>query len=99
MTTYERIYERVRQIPPGFVATYGDVARAAGTHARVVGNALHVNPDGSQIPCHRVVNAAGQLSGAFAFGGSNEQTARLRREGITVAANQVDLAQHRFIFE
>ena len=83
----------------GFVATYGHVARTADTHARVVGNALHVNPDEGVIPCHRVVNAAGQLSGAFAFGGETEQARRLTVEGVPVRNNQVDLTTHRYIFD
>ena len=68
--TFERIYEAVRLIPAGSVATYGQVAEAAGNRrlARVVGYALHVNPDPATIPCHRVVNRFGEVSPAFAFG-------------------------------
>lgn len=88
----------MEQIPSGFVATYGDIARAVGTHARVVGNALHVNPSKSTIPCHRVVNAQGQVSGAFAFGGNDEQRRRLTREGVTIQKNTVDLERYRFLF-
>ena len=43
------------------------------------------------IPCYRVVNSKGELSGAFAFGGSNEQANRLRADGIEVTGNKVDL--------
>lgn len=54
----KRIYEAVKKIPKGKVATYGQVAKMAGNPrmARAVGNALHKNPDPSTIPCHRVVN-------------------------------------------
>ena len=71
MSTFERIYEVVKQIPQGKVATYGQVALLAGNPrwSRVVGYALHVNPDPSEIPCHRVVNRFGEVSKAFAFGG------------------------------
>ena len=65
MTTFENIYELVRKIPKGFVATYGQVAEYAGNPrwARVVGYALHVNPQPYIIPCHRVVGANGNLTG------------------------------------
>ena len=59
--------------------------------ARAVGNALHKNPDPDHIPCYRVVNSKGELSGAFAFGGSDEQANRLRADGIEVTGNKVDL--------
>ena len=88
----KRIYEAVKKIPKGCVATYGQVAAMAGEPkmARAVGNALHKNPDPDHIPCYRVVNSKGELSGAFAFGGSNEQANRLRADGIEVTGNKVD---------
>ena len=68
-TMYARIYDAVRLIPLGKVATYGQIAAMAGNGnaARVVGNALHVNPSPGEIPCHRVVNARGRLAPGFAF--------------------------------
>ena len=92
-----RIYEAVSNIPYGRVATYGDIAELAGNRklARVVGNALHRNPDPEHIPCHRVVNAAGELSSAFAFGGIDGQTKRLEAEGVEVSGGRVDLSRFR----
>ena len=92
----KRIYEAVKRIPKGRVATYGQVAEMAGDKkmARAVGNALHKNPDPSEIPCHRVVNAKGELSGAFAFGGEREQEKRLMREGVVVTDSRVDLRKY-----
>ena len=92
----KRIYEAVKRIPKGRVATYGQVAEMAGDKkmARAVGNALHKNPDPSEIPCHRVVNAKGELSGAFAFGGEKEQEKRLMREGVVVTDSRVDLRKY-----
>lgn len=58
---------------------------------RAVGNALHKNPNPDEIPCYRVVNAKGELSGAFAFGGADEQANRLRADGIEVIDGRVDL--------
>lgn len=84
MNSYERIYAVVRAIPSGCVATYGQVARLAGNPrwARVVGYALHVNPDPDGIPCYRVVDRMGHTSTAFAFGGANVQRALLEADGV-----------------
>lgn len=92
----KRIYEAVMHIPKGRVATYGQVAEMAGNKkmARAVGNALHKNPDPGKIPCHRVVNAKGELSGAFAFGGKNVQQERLQNEGVEVVDGRVDLKKY-----
>ena len=77
------------------MATYGQIAEMAGDRrmARAVGNALHKNPDPEHIPCFRVVNSKGELSGAFAFGGANEQARRLEADGIEVRDGRVDLAK------
>lgn len=84
MNTFERIYEAVKQIPKGRVTTYGTVAMLAGNPrwSRVVGYALHVNPEPGTIPCHRVVTKNGEVSKAFAFGGENMQRVLLSEEGI-----------------
>lgn len=97
MTTFERIYEIVKKIPRGKVATYGQIAQLAGNNrwARVVGYALHANPDPDGIPCYRVVNRLGGLAPAFAFGGINVQADMLRSDGIEVRAdNTVDLDEY-----
>ena len=66
--SFELIYDVVRRIPGGKVATYGQIAMLAGNPrwSRVVGYALHVNPDSTHIPCYRVVNRLGEPSRAFA---------------------------------
>lgn len=91
-----RIYEAVKKIPKGKVATYGQIAELAGNQkmSRAVGNALHKNPDPDSIPCYRVVNAKGQLSGAFAFGGSHTQQKLLEADGIEVIDGRVDLCKY-----
>lgn len=91
--SYEKIYEVVKQIPKGKVATYGQVAALTGNPrwARVVGYALHANPDPEGIPCYRVVNREGRLSDAFVFGGINQQKLLLESDGIEVKDNYVDL--------
>lgn len=89
----KRIYEAVKKIPRGKVATYGQVAALAGDRkmARAVGNALHRNPDPDTIPCYRVVNAKGELAGVFAFGGAMSQQQLLEADGIKVTDGHVDL--------
>ncbi|PIQ69813.1 cysteine methyltransferase [Candidatus Shapirobacteria bacterium CG11_big_fil_rev_8_21_14_0_20_40_12] len=82
---FERIYEEVKKIPKGEVATYGAIAKKAGTTPRVVGFALHKNPDPKNIPCHRVVFKDGSLSQSYAFEGINKQKQRLVDEGVRVA--------------
>lgn len=81
-STYRRIYLAVQSVPKGSVSTYGDIAHIAKTSARVVGRALHHNPDPKTIPCHRIVFANGQLANAFAFGGASAQRKRLISEGV-----------------
>lgn len=92
----KRIYEAVKNIPKGKVATYGQVAAMAGNErmARAVGNALHKNPDPDTIPCYRVVNAKGELAKAFVFGGINVQAAMLEQDGIEVVDGKVDLKKY-----
>ena len=94
--TFERIYAIVRLIPRGKVATYGQIAALAGNPrlSRVVGYALHVNPDPDNIPCYRVVNRLGEVSKAFAFGGENRQIALLQNEGVEFIDGRVDLKKH-----
>ena len=89
----KRIYEAVKKIPKGHVATYALVAELAGDRkmARAVGNALHRNPDPENIPCFRVVNAKGELAGGFAFGGAEVQARLLEEDGVKITDGKVDL--------
>lgn len=97
-TMYNKIYDIVKRIPAGYVATYGQIAALAGNSkaARVVGNALHVNPDSEHIPCFRVVNVQGKLTGAFAFGGIYRQKELLERDGVKVVNFRVDLEEYQW---
>ena len=84
MNFFDRVYEVVKSIPKGKVASYGTVANFAGNAkmARQVGWALHVNPRPDLFPCYRVVFKDGSLSKAFAFGGEDVQRSLLEKEGI-----------------
>lgn len=107
---FAKVYEIVKQIPLGKVATYGQIARLCGNPrmARQVGWALHVNPEPYTnnfelekcqsdvgIPCHRVVNREGKLSGAFAFGGMEAQRYLLLTEGVEFVDDEtVDMTNY-----
>lgn len=73
--------------------TYGGIADVIGTKdARRVGQALHANPDSSDVPCHRVVNKDGRMAPGYAFGGPGEQRMRLKAEGVKfIDDDHVDL--------
>ncbi len=97
MTTFELIYEQVKRIPRGKVATYGQIAMLAGNPrwARAVGYALHANPEPDIIPCYRVLNRFGGLAPAFAFGGAERQAELLRADGVEVREDgTVDLEKY-----
>lgn len=97
--TFDMIYDVVRQIPKGTVATYGQVAMLAGNPrwARVVGYALHVNPDPEHIPCYRVVTKEGNVSRAFAFGGENRQVELLQADGIKFEDGHVIMEKYQWV--
>ncbi|MCG8696230.1 MAG: MGMT family protein [Minwuiales bacterium] len=79
---YERIYALVREIPPGRVATYGQIARIVGCTARVSGYAMAAVPGGSDVPWHRVINSQGKISPRKGGGGEARQKRLLREEGL-----------------
>lgn len=86
-STYRMIYQVVRQIPKGKVATYGQVADLANLYgkARLVGYALyHVDKSLSDVPWHRVINAKGEISRSPSrYGGDHLQRSLLEQEGVT----------------
>lgn len=97
MSTFEKIYDVVKSIPKGRVMTYGQVAILAGNPrwARVVGYALHSNPNPNEIPCHRVVMRDGSVAPGFVFGGPDVQKQILSGEGITFTKDgKVDMEKH-----
>ncbi len=96
--TFQLIYDVVRKIPRGTVASYGQVAGLAGNKrwSRVVGYALHVNPDSDDIPCYRVVTKDGSTAPGFAFGGPNRQREMLEADGIEFVDGHVDMEKYRW---
>lgn len=94
----EKVYDFLKTIPKGKVVTYGQIAEAAGNPraARAVGNILHSNPNGDEIPCYKAVDSKGRLSEHYAFGGIEKQKERLEKEGIEVENYRVDLNKYKF---
>ncbi len=96
----KKIYECTLQIPKGKVASYGQIATLAGNNrgSRVVGFALHRNPQPGVIPCHRVVFKDGSLASGFAFGGPNVQRELLENEGVEFLPDgKVNLKKHSWL--
>lgn len=95
----QKVYDVVKKVPKGKVITYGQIAFMVGSPraARIVGGALHRNPEPGITPCHRVVNREGRLAPAFAFGGLDEQRRLLEQEGVEVSEDgYVDL--HKYLW-
>ena len=96
-TLHEKVYAFLKTVPAGTVVTYGQIACFLGNKhmARAVGNILHKNPDPANIPCHRVVNARGEVSNAYAFGGAEAQRRYLEAEGIRFSPDgRINLSQY-----
>lgn len=96
---FERVWALVSEIPPGRVATYGDIAEHLGRRsaARTVGWAMNAAV-GTDVPCHRVVNRNGVLTGKRHFETPHVMEERLRSEGVTFTDDgRVDLETHRWV--
>jgi len=97
MSADELVRRVIAAIPEGRVTTYGAIARAAGLggDARRVGWIISGLDDDHDLPCHRVVNVAGHLSGGWAFGHPDRMRAMLEEEDVMfVGPYDVDMARH-----
>ena len=90
---YSAIWETVKQIPKGKVATYGEIATLSGLpgQQRLVGYALHNLPRNSAVPWQRVINAQGRISLPRRTGGYRRQKMLLQKEGIVFSRETIDL--------
>ena len=82
-SVYTQIYNTVKKIPPGKVASYGRIARMVGCGPRQVGYAMSTVPYDQNIPWHRVINSQGKISSRGEGDGETEQHQRLVQEGVT----------------
>jgi len=94
-----KIYELIKQIPPGKVTTYKILAEAANNPRayRVVGLILHRNPCLIDVPCHRVVRTSGEVGGYKL--GQDYKIQLLQKEGIIIENSTIDLNKHLFKFK
>lgn len=91
LTFFEKVYQIVRQIPPGKVTSYGAIAKYLGAarSARMVGWAMNSSHNLPDVPAHRVVNRSGLLTGKHHFEGTNLMQQLLENEGIIVKDNKI----------
>ena len=98
-TKYQIIWDTVRHVPKGNVATYGEVATVSGLvgQARLVGYALHSVPPGVKIPWHRVINSQGKISLPKSNGQYKRQKKLLEKEGIVFRKGKIDLSKYSWL--
>lgn len=94
MNFNEKVYRITSKIPKGCVSTYKEISEALNCKAyRSVGNALNKNPyPSNKVPCHRVIKSSGEIGG-FAEG-IGTKINMLRREGIIIKNNKIDLQKY-----
>jgi len=97
--TYEIIWETVRLIPKGNVASYGQVAVESGLpgQARLVGYALHALRPSSGVPWHRVINAQGKISFPPGSPAHSRQRKLLAGEGVVVVGDKIDMKRYGWL--
>ncbi|MBC7476359.1 MAG: MGMT family protein [Candidatus Sericytochromatia bacterium] len=95
---FQSVYKIVKAIPKGKVTTYGHISNALGSKnkARVVGYALNAAIN-SDIPCHRVINRNGELSGSSHFATPTLMRELLQSEKIEFTDQVVNLKKHLWI--
>ena len=96
---YQNIYTLVRQVPPGYVATYGQLGQMLGCSARTVGFAMASIPPGSDVPWQRIINSQGKVSPRRDGEGNLLQYDLLVAEGLNFDSSQrLDLQRYRWRF-
>lgn len=98
LTLRQRIFTIVKEVPKGYIATYGQIANLAGLpgYARVVGQTLSKLPSDTQLPWHRVISATGKISVLEDSESFLEQKKRLLNEGITFTKTRINLKEYQW---
>ena len=93
MSFKDTVYTIASHIPKGKVATYGQIAKLAGSSGggRAVGLCMKTNPFAPRVPCHRVVASDGSLTGFSAPGGVKKKKCMLKAEGVVFKKEKVDM--------
>jgi len=95
---YKRVWSKVALIPPGQVASYGQIAELAGIArgARMIGRALGRAPRELNLPWHRVLNAKGQISLPPGSRSATRQKELLQEEGVILRSGKVDMSRYQW---
>lgn len=95
---FDDVHEVVKLIPKGRVTSYGAIANYLGTKmsARMVGWAMNAAHSHKKVPAHRVVNAAGLLTGKFHFETLTTMQEKLEKEGVKIVKDKVQDFEKRF---
>lgn len=95
----DKVYDITKKIPRGKVATYGQLARLAGSPgaARAVGMCMKTNPNAPIVPCHRVVASDGSLTGYSAGKGISTKREMLLQEGVFFSGLKVNLDKSQWL--
>lgn len=97
-TFNQKCYELLKKVPKGKVITYKSIAKKLKTRAyRSVGNALNKNENPIKIPCYRVINSNGKLGGYSK--GLKTKIKLLKKEGIEIKNNKIDLKKYGWFFK
>jgi O-6-methylguanine DNA methyltransferase len=93
-----KVYALLKSVPEGKVTTYKELAKAACLHPRAVGIFMKMNEDPVNIPCYKVIRSDGSLGGYSGAGGIRKKIALLRKDGVEVKNDRIDLKKHLHIF-
>ena len=86
------------KIPRGKVSTYGLLARKLKIHPRYAGKLLSRNTDGVKYPCYKIIRSDGSLGGYTSKLGVRDKIRKLRKDGIEIRKNRIDLSRYLFTF-
>jgi alkylated DNA nucleotide flippase Atl1 len=86
------------KIPKGKISTYGLLAKKLKVHPRYAGKLLSKNPDGVRYPCYKIIRSDGSLGGYTSKHGVKDKIRKLRKDGIEIKKNRIDLKRYLFKF-
>lgn len=97
-TKSENVLNLLKKVPGGKITTYGELAKAAGTSPRAVGQILSRNKDPIRYPCYKVIKSDGSIGGFFGTNKNDKKIRLLRKDGIKIKDGKVDLEKYLYRF-